>query len=438
MARYGLEPMKNRFRILLCLAAMTFVADDSIAQPAGFNYDEDKVPQYSLPDPLNLPGVTVKSVRDWETVGRPAVMALFEEHVYGKTPSDEHVQVSFKVFNEDRKVLGGKAVRKQVRATFTGNGKSVDMDILIYLPQSETPSPVFIGLNFYGNHTITDDPAVRLNQNWMRSSKDKAIVDHKATEASRGTSSSRWPVEQIIARGYGVATIYCGDIDPDFHDEFQNGIHPLFYKNGQTKPDYNEWGTIGAWSWGVSRAMDYFETDGDIDHTSVALMGHSRLGKTSLWGGAQDERFAIVISNNSGCGGAALSRRRFGETVKRINDSFPHWFNSKFKLYNDDEDALPVDQHMLMALIAPRPLYVASAVDDKWADPKGEFLSAKHAEPVYALYGLKGLGVAEQPAVDQSVGDQVAYHVRTGGHDVKDYDWQSYMNFADRHFGRGK
>ena len=399
------------------------------------NYDESKVPAYVLPDPLTLQdGGKVPDAAAWRTKRRPEILELFRKHVYGRAPG-KPAGMTFKQFDLEPKALNGKAVRKQVTVNFTGKADGPGMDVLMYLPnRTKKPVPLFVLLNFQGNHSIRPDPGIKLSTSWMRKGREGA-VDHRATEAARGTAESRFPVAKILGRGYGLATIYYGDIDPDFHDGFKNGVHGAFDKprGGERPPD--AWGAIGAWAWGLSRAMDYFETDDDVDAKRVIVLGHSRLGKTSLWAGARDERFAIVISNDSGCGGAALSRRAFGETVKRINDNFPHWFCENFKGYNDREQALPVDQHMLIALIAPRPVYVASAEEDRWADPRGEFLSARHAHAVYRLLGTDGLPVEDMPDLNQPVHGTIGYHIRTGRHDLTEYDWQRYMDFADKHLG---
>ena len=270
---------------------------------------------------------------------------------------------------------------------------------------------------------------VIISDAWVDNNPSFGIINNQLTEQSRGVRTNRWDIEKMLEAGIGLATIYYGEVDPDKND-FSDGIHPLLYKKGQEQPGDNEWGSIAAWAWGLSRAMDYFETDKDIDASKVIVFGHSRLGKTSLWAGATDRRFAAVISNNSGCGGAALSKRAFGETVGRINTAFPHWFCGNFKNYNNKEALMPFDQHELLALIAPRPLYVASAEDDKWADPKGEFLGAYHASPVYKLYGKKGIVSDEMPPVNQPLQNTVAYHIRTGVHDVTSYDWEQYIKWA--------
>lgn len=409
-----------------------FNMDTTEAQPSGYNYDESKVPSYSLPDPLiSQNGDKIVQPTGWTQSRRPEILSLFESEVYGRTPNGPFSRKTH-ILEGPTEALNGKAIRKQIRIAFGEENNSTSMDILLYLPiNKEGAVPVFLGLNFFGNHTIHADPGIILSDKWMRNSDDKGVVNNRATEASRGTSASRWPVETILSRGYGLATIYCGDLDPDYHDEFKNGIHGVIDHDSEAG---DNWSTIAAWSWGLSRALDYFETDPKVDHEKVAVLGHSRLGKTSLWAGASDERFAMVISNDSGCGGAALSRRQFGETVKRINTSFPHWFCRNFKKYNDREQDLPVDQHMLLALVAPRPLYVASAEEDLWADPMGEFLSLKHAEPVYLLLGTEGLGVDARPPVNVPVMKTMGYHIRSGKHDVTDFDWEQYLKFADLHF----
>ncbi len=414
----------TRMFLPMGLALLSFAAN---AQP--FNYDESKVPKFKLPNPLLMEdGTRVTTPEQWRKERRPQILSLLEKHVYGRSP-DRPKAMTFVVVESGKGALGGLANRKQVEVRFAGKADGPRMTVLIYTPsKSKKPVSTFLALNFRGNHTINEDPAIRLPHSWVRGRTKGEAVNNRATEKGRGVAKSRWAVEMILRRGYGLATIYYGDIDPDFDDGFKNGVHALY-----PKPKADEWGSIATWVWGLSRALDYFETDSAIDHKRVAVMGHSRLGKTSLWAGARDERFAMAISNNSGCGGAALSRRAFGETVKRINTSFPHWFCDNFTKYNDNENACPVDQHQLVALIAPRPVYIASATQDRWADPNGEFLSAKHAAPVYELLKAGTLPAKKQPKPDTSVMGALGYHLRTGKHDVTDYDWARYLDFSDNH-----
>ena len=424
--------------LLLCFISLVgYPLMPLFAQPEGTIYDEAEVPAYELPALLtSSEGDSIATPKQW-LPRRAELLSLFEEHMYGKVPGTLDTLL-FVIASEDTAALSGTAIRREVTVYFTPDKKGPSMSLLMYLPaQTAQPVPLFLGLNFYGNHSIQDDPSITLSSRWMRANEDYGIVDHRATEASRGVRAYRWPVASILERGYGLATIYCGDLDPDKGRneavDFQDGVHPLFYADGQSQPKANEWGAIGAWAWGLQRAVDYLETDKSVNVEQLIVIGHSRLGKAALWAGAQDERFAVVISNDSGCGGAALSRRRYGETVEVINTAFPHWFNDNFPRYNNREDQLPVDQHMLIATIAPRPVYVASAEEDRWADPKGEFLSVYHAHPVYQLLGTSGLPTDSMPPVNQPVMGKMGYHVRTGPHDITQYDWEKYLDFADQH-----
>lgn len=421
------------FTAVLIAGLISLNSFSATAQSRGVNFDEAKVTSYTLPDPLKAAnGKNITSAKEWTKTQRPAVLQLFQEHVYGKFPGKPK-GLHFKVNSINNEALGGKAIRKQITIFFTKAADAPSMEVLLYLPKgTKKPVPVFIGLNFHGNHTVNADPGIMLSTRWIRNFDNNSVANNRATEAARGTFVEAWPIEEILARGYGVATAYYGDLEPDHKDGWKTGIRTTLKSELGIKED--EWGAIGAWAWGLSRMMDYLETDEDVNAKQVVITGHSRLGKAALWAAANDTRFALVVSNNSGEGGAALARRNFGETTALINKSFPHWFNPKFKEYNDKADKLPVDQHMLLALMAPRPLYVASAVDDAWADPKGEFLSAKNAEPVYALFGKKGLGVSEMPPVNQPVGETIRYHIRTGEHGITLYDWQQYLTFADQQF----
>jgi hypothetical protein len=413
------------------------VALISCLQAQEANYDESNVPDYVLPELLiNKDGSQVKKVKDWENVRRPEVLGLFEQNMFGKVPAGDYKQ-SHEVISQEQNALDGVADRYEIKISIEKNDRVQSFNLLVYLPaDAKGPVPVFMGLNFNGNHTIYPDPGILITESWVRNREFPTVKNNQATEYARGMGASRWQVEMILERGYGLATIYYGDIDPDYDDSFQNGIHPLFYGPGQNMPEKDEWGSIAAWAWGLSRAMDYLETWKAIDPSRVIVIGHSRLGKTSLWAGASDERFAMVVSNNSGCGGAALSRREFGETVKRINTSFPHWFCKNFHEYNTRVSELPVDQHMLIALMAPRPVYIASAEEDRWADPRGEYLSGFHAAAVYNLYKPTVLDF-ESPEIDSPVNDtRIGYHIRSGGHNVTKFDWKQYLDFADRNLAK--
>jgi hypothetical protein len=399
-----------------CVALLALgVTARSSAQDEEFNYDESKVEAYTLPDPLvTLDGRPVTNAAMWRGQRRAEILQLFETQVYGRRPNDR-TGMRFRV-TEVRDVLGGKGRRKRVQVEFV-EGKNTFPGFAIHLisPRAVPRAPVFVGMHLFDTAAAEPMPGKLLDVEVGRPLPGEHLL------------------ETILARGYAIATLDAKDFCPDDKQRFREGVLSHLYPGRSGPPGPEEPGAIATWAWGLSRALDYLHCDRDIDPRRVAVIGHSRMGKTALWAGAQDQRFALVISNDSGCGGAALSRRNFGETVKRINHVFPHWFCQNFSKYDDREDQLPVDQHELIALVAPRPVYVASAQDDGWADPRGEFLAAAGADAVYRLLGKKGLGLIEPPPLNQSAGGSIGYHIRSGKHALTDFDWLLYLDFADRH-----
>ena len=397
------------------------------------NEDESRVVMGDLPDPLIGPdGSTISDAKGWPKQ-HEYLVKLIGEHEYGFAPT-QTARVAWEVV-EQGLMFDGKTKRTQMVVNLATESGELKIDFVVFTPtQLKKSNGCFLGLNFQGNHTVDKDLSLRVPTSWVANSTETGIADHRATDRMRGAQDVRWPIQEINERGYAVATAYYGDLDPDFDDGFANGVHALYPNHRASAEHPNRWGTIAGWAWGMSRLLDVLVQQPEIDSSRVAAIGHSRLGKTALWAGANDNRFSMVISNNSGCGGAALERRNFGETVARINTAFPHWFCPNFKKYNQNEAAMPFDQHALIASIAPRPVYISSATKDLWADPKGEYLSGWYATPVYKLLGLDGLPTETPPAADTSVGDRIGYHNRTGEHDILSFDWQQFMNFADRHW----
>jgi hypothetical protein len=423
-----------RKRALFFLALIgLLISAMAIAQSPPANYDEAKVGSYTLPDPLVFNnGKPVRTASDWMKRRRQEVLELFAQNMFGRSPQPPR-SIKFNVFDTDKHALVGKAVRKQVTIYFSSKPDGPKENLLIYLPaNARKPVPVILSLSFSGNQTASHEPQIKLATVWNTKTHEK----QQAPEESRGHEQET--VEKVLARGYGYATLCYQDIEPDFKGGYAYGVRPLFFKAGQTEPSGDDWGAIGAWAYGLSRAMDYLEKDKDVDAKRVAILGHSRLGKTALWAGAMDQRFAMVISSCSGEGGASLARRDYGETISNLTGAFPYWFCNNFQKYAGHADRLPVDTHELIALIAPRPVYITGGETDRWADPKGEFLACVAAGPVYRLLGAEDLETDRMPQLDQPITHTIAYHIHKGGHDVTAFDWDQFLSFADLRLGKSK
>ena len=378
------------------------------------NYDESKVPHYDLPDPLTTAeGTAVTNAKQWRNIRRPQILSLFANFIYGTVPTPpDPIQQSYQIIKEDKSFLDNKATKLDISIRFKNRKGTAQTHIIVFIPnQIEKPAPAFMMMSF-------DNP---------RGSS------FQLSNSRKGHLRNGVPLVKLIDNGYGYISVYHGDLIGHNEVSFGKGIHKLFFRDGQSFPKAHEWGVLGANAWTGMRALDYLETNDRIDAKRIAIMGHSKMGKATLWAAAQDERFALAISAQSGCGGAALWRRKFGETMLKLN-RFPHWLCINARKFNEREDDLPVDQHMLLSLIAPRPVYVASGTADTWADPHGEFQSAKHAGPVYRLLGKKPLSTTKIPSPNQPLlnGD-IGYHLRTGGHSVVPYDWEQFIRFANNH-----
>lgn len=421
------------------MKSLLLVAYFSLAVPAvrsaDFvpNYDESKVGTYTLPDPLVLQnGKPVTSTKNWINKRRPEILKLYLDDIYGHSPA-RVPRMKFDVWDTNHHALNGKGVRKQIDISFPGHAKPI-LHVLLYTPANTNgPVPIFLCISFSGNEKTTTDPAVRINQVW----EDKKDFAFAPTNNARGTSHS-WKIPETLARGYGIAVICYEDIEPDLADGsgWQFGVRSLFLKPGETNIAPDSWGAISAWAWGASRVLDYLETDKDVDKRHVIIFGHSRLGKTALWAGAQDQRFCMAIASCSGEMGASLARRNYGETVSSMAKSFPYWFCRNFLAYSNHITEMPVDTHMLLSLMAPRPLYLSTGSEDRWGDPKGEFLAAQAATPVYKLFNLHGLDTEAFPPLDQAIMHDIGFSCHDGKHDVLPADWDRFLDFADLHLGR--
>ncbi len=379
------------------------IVHETAAKQPAFNFEESKVPAYTLPDLLADEGKTVRTPEAWQA-RRNEILEQFRANVYGRSPQRPE-RLNYQVLEENARAMEGAATLKRVAILSTQAAREHRFELTLFLPNAhQAPVPVFLLLN---NRPVSN------------------------TDPTRREQSDFWPAEQVIARGYGIAAIQTNDLAPDDKDRFRDGVIRLFENDAAAGPSPT-WAALAAWAWGARRVMDYFETDPRVDAKHIAIVGHSRGGKAALWAGAEDQRFSLVVSNESGEGGAALTRRQFGETLARITETFPHWFVKSYASFAGRVDALPVDQHMLIALMAPRAVYVASADEDLWSDPRGEFLSLAQASPVFALWGDQPMAADDMPALNQPrIVGRRGYHVRRGGHNLTRYDWQSFMDFSD-------
>jgi dienelactone hydrolase len=418
---------KLALAVALCIGYSAEAASPSTQ--ASFPEPSTLPSQAALPDPLvMLDGRRVSSRDQWFKERRPELKALFQNYMYGAIPP-KPAPAQVTKLGEYRDFLGGKATLKLVRLEM-GPAKAPQIDLMLVLPnEGQSPAPVFLAMDFCGNHALTSDPRVPLTRSWLGNGC-AGCLNGTATEAARGSQTVDWPLAEIVRRGYALAAFYSGDVDPDRGD-VSAGLYAWLAAGDQARNNPTNRGTIAAWAWGFHRCVDYLVTEPGVDAHRIAALGHSRNGKTALLAAAYDERIAIAFPHQAGCGGSPPSRGKTGESVKAINDRFPHWFNAQFKQFNDAPERLPFDQNCLVALCAPRPVLFSAAEGDQWANPAGQFQVLQAADPVYRFLGTKGLASKEMPPQGQLVDSPLGYYVREGKHSMTPADWTVFMNFAD-------
>jgi hypothetical protein len=393
------------------------------------NYDEAKVGAYTLPDALRLNnGKQVRNAKTWYAKRRPEIEQIFLTQQYGRDPG-RPADEKFEVTDKGTPALNGKAIREQITIRFSEDDSWPKIHLVVYLPAAaKKPVPMFLSINFGAVQNAVDDPGITPQLVWDPRTNTKV-------PAPKGRGFGRLNVEPFLDAGIGVATFNYGDVDPDYLNGFSNGIRARYLKPGQAGREPDDWGSIAAWAWGMSRVEDYFETDKKVDAKRVAIHGVSRLGKTVMWAGAHDRRFAAVIASCSGEGGAALSRRNFGETIAHLTapTRYPYQFAANYAKYSGFPDTAPMDANLLVALIAPRPLLLQTGSTDHWSDPKGEFLAAVAAGPVYKLLGKDGLDTDVWPEAKQPILHDLAYYMHDGPHGMVPTDWDIYIQFLKMH-----
>jgi hypothetical protein len=418
---------------VLALSVPASAQDRAVIAGIPVNYDESQTGDYreGLPDPLiMLNGKAVTTPRQWYNKRRPEILRLFEENQYGKWPARKP---PLRYTVQEDTGLNGTAVRKQVTLFFSPDDNGPKVDVLIYLPKDANgPVPLLLNLSFSANNLTVDDPGVRVGINWNARTKTASAAEPGTGRMGRPMNET---IQNFLREGFGFATLHYTDIDPDFLGGVPLGVRSLYLKDGETEPAPDEWGSISAWAWGVSNVMDYFEKDPAIDAKRIALTGASRLGKTTMWTGAREPRIAVVMASCSGEGGAAISRRNFGETVAHLTEGtrYPYQFAANYGKWANDVTHMPVDANLLVALIAPRPLLLQTGTTDNWSDPIGEFLAAVEGGKVYRLLGKDDLGTTELPAPDQPIYHTLGYFMHEGGHGTIPLDWQVYLEFMKRY-----